>query len=281
MSRRAIALLLLLTAGRLVVADEPVVPSPVGPASASRPLATQRPASPLVAVLQQKQTEFAQLQQEISQLRVQARAPQQILIRTRVLEVSLTKMEKLGLDVSSVSSGYSTMRSEDASQLIRMLTANNAAKVLSEPTIVTLDGRPASFHVGGEIPIPPLPGSNGAVDFRPVGTQLDILPQSLGDNRVRMELKLRVCEDDSSRTVAINGSKFPAFNVRQIGISIESAYGESTVLSGLVSTRRESMKVGGKSVDVENRIGLIFVVTPEPVEAPQTAQRTVGQVPPR
>jgi len=281
MSRRALALFLLLTIGRVVVADEPVIPAPVSVNQAPRPLATQRPASPLVAVLRQKQTELAKLQQEIAELRAQTRTPQQILIRASVLEVSLTKMEKLGVDVGSVSSGCSTMPAEKSLEMIRTLTGNNTGKVLSQPTIVALDGQPVSFHVGGEIPIPRMQPSKEAIDFRPVGTQLDILPQSLGDNRVRLDLKLRLGEVDSSQTVKINGSTVPAFNVRQICTGIESAYGESTVLSGLVETRHEAIKTGGKMVDVENRIGLILVITPKPVELPQTAQRTVGQIAPQ
>ena len=33
---------------------------------------------------------------------------------------------------------------------IEKLQHNNIAKVLADPSIVTLSGRPASFHVGGE-----------------------------------------------------------------------------------------------------------------------------------
>ena len=273
-----------------------VMPNPV------RQVSAQSPVTPLVAILRQKETDLTQLQQEIRQLRAETGTQQQIIVRVQVLEVSLTKLEKLGLDVSSAESDYVSVNdvsdlamasklltgsgftqlpakgeSNGALQLVKMLTQNNVAKILAEPTIVAMDGQPAAVHVGSEIPFPAMPGSKEAVDLQPDGSQLDVLPTSLGDNRVHLELKLRMSDADYTRTQEINGARVPVINVSQCNTAIESKFGQSTVLSGLVETRVEAIKHGGKVEELSNRIALVFVVTPELVESTRTAHRPPGQ----
>src|SRR4029078_4443318 len=76
------------------------------------------------------------------------------------------------------------------------LKQNNVAKLLAEPTVVVVSGRPGSFNVGGEFPIPAKDGSKAAVEFRKFGTQLDLVALALGDNLVRLEVRTRVSEID-------------------------------------------------------------------------------------
>jgi hypothetical protein len=234
----------------------PYAPTPVG-------LVTS-PSAPKVAVLHEKQADLAQLQQEINQLRAEAGAEQQILVRVQVMEVSLTKMENRGFDAVGLSSGFANMSAADAKQLIHRLSENNLGKMLSEPTVIALDGHPASVHAGGEIPYPSMNGEKGTMELKPTGTQLDVVPQTLGDNRVRLDFRVRVSDTDSGQLVEINGSHVPVLNVREIDTKIETAFGNSVVLSGMEETRIEARSVSvGKTEDVENRIGTIFIVTPE------------------
>jgi Flp pilus assembly secretin CpaC len=94
----------------------------------------------------------------------------------------------------------------------------------------------------------------------------------MGDNRVRLDLKLRISDADYSRMQEINGARVPLINVSQCNTGIESEFGQSTVLSGMIETRKEAIKHGGKTEEVSNRIALVFVVTPELVDATNTAQ---------
>jgi hypothetical protein len=236
--------------------DAPYAPTPVG-------LVTSPNASK-IAMLRQKQADIAQLQQEVDQLRGEAGAEQQITVRVQVMEVSLTKMEKMGVDVPDVSSGFANMTAANAKQLLRTLSESNLGKMVSEPTVVTLDGSPASLHVGGEVPYPARNGAKGEVELRPIGTQLDVLPQTLGDNRIHLDFRLRVSNIDSGQMVDINGSHVPVLNVEEVDTKIETVIGNSVVLSGMEETRVEAQKRStGKTEEVQNRIGTIFVVTPE------------------
>ena len=57
-------------------------------------------------------------------------------------------------------------------------------KILAEPRLVTISGKPASFLSGGEqaVPVPAGLGQVG-VQFEEFGTRLNFLPIVLGDGR--------------------------------------------------------------------------------------------------
>jgi pilus assembly protein CpaC len=181
----------------------------------------------------------------------------------------------------------------DALCVVDWMTDNNIGKIMSEPTIVVLEGRPAQFQVGGEFPMPAKDTSK-VVEYQPFGTQIDLLATSLGDDRVRLELRTRVSEVDEGSSIQVNGMKCPRLSVRQIDTGIVSTFGQPTVLTGMIKVRTETIRitsgvgevanrVRGKAStrDVTNEICLMLVVTPERVDAPETAQRPVRQTTPR
>ena len=106
-----------------------------------------------------------------------------ILLHVKVMEVSRTKLRTLGFDWAQISRGggfitperqrhpAGARHAQSATQgatvrfgilgdggefygFLEALRQNDLAKLLAEPTLTTLDGRPASFNVGGEVPIP-------------------------------------------------------------------------------------------------------------------------------
>ncbi len=260
------------------VAAEVAVPSKAGEEPHPvQQVAAQIDMSPKVVLLRQKQEELAKLQQEVQRLQRETGTSQQILVKVQMLEVSLTEMEKLGIDTSLVTSGIAALPSGDAKQLVHALVENNVAKVVAEPNILALDGRLTSIHSGGEIPYPALNGSAGATEMQPVGIKVDVLPQSLADNRVRMDLKVRKCEPDFAQTVDIHGTKAPVLQVQQMNTAVEAAFDQSVVLAGLVETRTEEVKRGRNKVEiVEHRTEVVFIVTPEIVSEVAAAPKPVG-----
>jgi len=250
---------------------------------------------PKIDELRKKVNELNRLQAEVRQLRAETGTQQQILVRLQVLEVSLTKLRQLGTDVNFF--GSSTVQWQDTKSLtkaigtsgantptdstakndalagfINWLMENNIARVLSEPNIVMLDGRPASFSVGGEIPIPARDDSKNAVEFRPFGTQVDIVPTTQGNNRVRLELRARVSEIDDARSIKIGDSRVPGITVRQCDTAVETEFGKSVVLNGITERREKATKRdGGRVTNEIVDVALLFVVTPELVDAPTTA----------
>lgn len=237
------------------------------------------------ALLQQKLAELNCLQTEIDELRRSTGTPQQILIRVQALEVSRTKLRELGADFSLRNGNKAAKKPAPLASLlqnpngrfgviddgesflsfIQSLQQKNVARVLADPSIVAVSGRAATFNVGGEFPIPAPPGSQQAVDFQQYGTKVDVLAIAQGDNRVRLELRLRVSERDDSRSVEIEGTLVPALHVRQCDSAVELEFGQTGLLTGLVQRRVEVRRTEAGDQTVDNEVELLFIVTPEAV----------------
>jgi Flp pilus assembly secretin CpaC len=258
--------------------DEHTCPTTTAPAaSAEKPIDNH-------ALLRQKLAELNCLQGEIDALRRATQSHQQILVQFKVLEVSRTKMRALGMDLNvfhgeanlpgqqayspEVSAQNAVFdKTDDGNALLGFashLARNNIGKVLAEPKLVVLGGRPAQFHVGGEVPVAAGTDQYAAVEVKKVGTQLDVLATPLGNDRVRLDLRASVSELDHANSVNVAGKELPALKVRQVDSSLELTLGETGVLSGLVETRHESVRHSdGKVTTTPNEIELVFFVTPE------------------
>lgn len=214
------------------------------------------------ALLKQKLAELNCLQSEIDALRVETGTPQAVLVKLKVTEVSRTKLRELGVDLDDlIANGHISKEHLD------WLKNQNVAKVLCEPNIMVTCGRPASFIVGGEVPMPTVPGTQQPVEYKRFGTEIDLRAAAKGENRVRLELRARVSEIDAARTIEVAGKNVPAFTVRQADSAIDTELGQTAVISGSVQRRQESIQVGGKVKNVENEIELVFLVTPEAADS--------------
>lgn len=280
--------------------DAPPVPAPIrdfnvrvasnGVASDSK---TERN-----ALLQEKLSEVARLQQEIQQLRAELGQSQQILVKVKMMDVSLTKLRRLGVDISSASGGkfevvdvaslrkaIESPNNANADQIqhsegqdspgafVDWLIANCCGKVLAEPNLVVVSGRPAQFFCGSEIPLPGRDGANSAVEFRKCGTEVDVVAFSMNDNRVRLELRARVSQCTNFQSIRIDDQSIPALQVRQCDTAVETGFGQPVVLNGMIVTRVDTVKTNSGDKDEENEIALVLVVTPELVELPMSAEK--------
>lgn len=239
---------------------------------------------------------------------------QQVLLQVRVMEVSRTKLRSVGVDFSNISAGGDFVTSSvsgfiaavsnsaktvtttggstfqfgiiDAGNsffgIMELLQQRNLAKILAEPNMVTVSGRPAFFNVGGEFPIL-VPQSLGTVSiqYRKFGTQVDFVPIVLGNGTIRLEVRPRVSEIDESRSVVLGSTNVPALRVREVDTGVEMKAGQTLAIAGLVQNRVESQVrgvpwlsdlpwVGGafrKVRETNNEIELLILVTPQLVEA--------------
>ncbi len=237
---------------------------------------------------------------------------QQILLKTKVMEVSRTKLRQAGFDwayldgedfvvqsVSGLLSGGTTANSVFATGgdtvrfgivdgnrafygFIDALRQNNLIKVLAEPQMVTISGRPASFNSGGEFPII-VPQSLGTVsiEYRQYGTRVDFVPIVLGNGNLRLEVRPQVSEIDPSRSVVINDMSVPALRTRWVDTAVEMKAGQTLALAGLIQQRVESQNRGipwladlpwfgvpfRRVAETTNEVELLIMVTPEFIEA--------------
>lgn len=237
---------------------------------------------------------------------------QTVLLHVKMIEVSRTKLRELGFDwanlngddsviqsasglingvnplTQAISASGDTMRFgivSGANQFFGFLEAlrqYNMVKVMANPTLVTVSGRPASFKVGGEFPIL-VPGGLGtvAVEFKPFGTRVDFVPIVLGNGNLRLEVRPQVSEIDESRGVTINNITVPGLRDRWVDTAVEMRPGQTLALAGLIQERVESENKGlpwladlpwagalfRRVEEKVNEIELIVLVTPELVDA--------------
>lgn len=165
---------------------------------------------------------------------------------------------------------------------LNALRQNNLAKVMAQPDLVTVSGRPAFFNEGGEFPIL-VPQSLGTVSiqYKKYGTQIDFVPIVLGNGAIRLEVKPRVSELDTSVGVTINGTTVPALKVREADTGVEMRPGQTLAIAGLIQNRVEASTSGLPWIselpwigtffrqvhEASNEIELLILVTPELVDA--------------
>ena len=243
---------------------------------------------------------------------------QQVLLHVKVVEVSRTKMRQMGFDwahftgndfvtsrgagilgpadvdvaggvTGSLAATTDTIRFGivDSSTaffgFLEALRSYNLAKLLSEPTLTTVSGRPASFNVGGEFPIL-VPGGLGTVsiEYKQFGTRVDFVPIVLGNGNIRLEVRPAVTERDDAS--GVNG--VPAIRTRWVDTAAEMKAGQTLALAGLVQHQVEAENrgiplvadlpwIGAAFRRVEHRVNeteLLVLVTPELV-APMNPQQ--------
>ncbi len=83
-----------------------------------------------------------------------------------------------------------TDKGREVVQFVESLKKIGQAKILAQPSLVTLSGRPATFQVGGEQAVPVAKGSdkpaNGEHEF--FGIQVNFLPIVLDNGKIRLEV---------------------------------------------------------------------------------------------
>lgn len=228
-----------------------------------------------------------------------------IQLETQVMEVSRTKLKELGIDwafsngddviansaggllraAGTTFTGTGTQNftvgvAENGTSLfnaIKALRQNNLVKVLANPTLTAVDGRPASFNVGGEIPIV-VPSGLGQVgiQYREFGTRVDYVAKIRGEGRVYLEVRPYVSEIDPTRSVTIEGTAVPGLRTRYLETGVELQAGQTLALGGLLQTRTESLNSGlpffadlpyvgalfRTTRELQNEIELLITVTP-------------------
>jgi pilus assembly protein CpaC len=161
------------------------------------------------------------------------------------------------------------------------LRRDNLIKIMAEPTLVTESGRAASFNSGGEIPVP-VPQSLGTttIEWKKYGTQIDFVPIVLGNGKIRLEVRPRVSELDSSHSIVVLGTTVEGIKVREADTAVELTAGQTLAIAGLVQSRIESQNSGlpwisevpylgvpfRKVNETVNEIELLIMVTPEIVD---------------
>ncbi len=192
---------------------------------------------------------------------------QQVMLKVKIMEVQRTKLRKLGIDfINNSASGGSLANSpaqlfniddmgsitHTATTAFGMVSGGDAffgfidalkeeklLKVLSEPSLLAMNGRPAKLLSGGEFPIP-IQQTFGTVtlEWREFGVELEAVPIILGNGMVRLEVMPEFTERDFANSTSLNGTTVPGLLTRRVNTQAELGFGQTLMLAGLISSRQ-------------------------------------------
>jgi pilus assembly protein CpaC len=165
---------------------------------------------------------------------------------------------------------------------IDYLQQQGVVRVLSEPTLVTMSGRPATFHAGGEFAVPTVVGSAGlnavSTQFRAYGAIISFLPVVIDKDKIRLDISPEFSAIDGGNSVG--GT--PGLSVRAVTTTVEMREGQTLAIAGLLDDSMTANRsgnlpfltwlIGSRSVS-RNETELIILVTPElihPMDAEET-----------
>lgn len=167
------------------------------------------------------------------------------------------------------------------SAFIRALQSRGVLQILAEPNLVTVNGKEASFLVGGEFPVPIMQGGAAAgsvtVQFKEFGIRLTFTPNITENKTIKMFVRPEVSTIDINNSVTLSGFRIPALSTRRMETNIELGEGQSFVIGGLLDDRATEnlSRVPGLShipilgalfksrEDSKSKSELVVMVTPE------------------
>lgn len=134
----------------------------------------------------------------------------------------------------------------DINAQLNALVTQGAAKVLSQPNIITLSGDKANIMIGGQIPIP-ISSQNGQVtiEWKDYGIKLDIEPEVNAEGLINSRIKAEVSSLDwnSTQKIQLTSTMFiPPIKMNKAETTIALLSGQTMAIGGLYS------KVESKSV---------------------------------
>ncbi|MGA2535074.1 MAG: pilus assembly protein N-terminal domain-containing protein [Terracidiphilus sp.] len=172
---------------------------------------------------------------------------------------------------------------------LEALETRGLVEVLSEPNVMAVNGKEASFLAGGEYPYPVAQASAGGqsaitIMFKEYGIRLNFIPTLTPRGTIRLQVAPEVSALDFSDAVEISGFEVPAITTRKVKTEVELSDGQSFVIGGLLSNNENETfqkipfigdipfigKFFQSMQRTKTNTELIVIVTPEivsPIEA--------------
>ena len=119
---------------------------------------------------------------------------------------------------------------------LQLLRTEGLTKILAEPRVTTLSGRPATILSGGETPIilPTGVGAPPSVTYKDFGTKVNFLPIVLGNGKIHLEVRAELSQIDQATGVTLPGTSAPGFKVRSAAVTVQIEDGQTLAIGGLI-----------------------------------------------
>ena len=183
---------------------------------------------------------------------------QQVMLKVRIAELSRSSARTLSANInveigdflaSSTMGGpgnlfvSGTFGADSFNATLKALESHGVAKILAQPNLMTLSGRPATFIAGGEFAVPTVVGVGGAqaatTSFHGFGTQLSFTPTVLDKDRIRLQVNpsFSVLNQENS----VNG--IPGLNTRAASTTVDLREGQVLAIAGLIESSQNGSRV--------------------------------------
>ncbi len=168
--------------------------------------------------------------------------------------------------------------------LINALKSDSRVKILSSPSVLATDNRPARIQVGSEEPIATgqliaatgatTPSSSTSIQYRNTGRIVTIIPQVNSQGLVNLQILAEVSQRGVD--VKVGQDTFPAFDTRQAETTAVVQDGDTLAIGGIIADNRTHSRTGipyimdipvigrffGTTSDAILRTELIMLITP-------------------
>jgi type IV pilus assembly protein PilQ len=150
----------------------------------------------------------------------------------------------------------------DFNVIVSALKQMNNTKVVSNPTIVTLNNTEATLNIGSEFPVPSYTYNSergtfevSGFTYKPIGIILKVTPQVNGRGVIRLNLEPEVSQQNGSTSFGgAGGAQIPIIATRKIKTQVSLKDGYTMGLGGLITSARDH---GGSKVPVLGSIPLL------------------------
>ena len=174
------------------------------------------------------------------------RAPQ-IMIQAKVAEITLDGEKDLGVkwfsgsgdskiegqvSIGEITLGGSFERSGLIEATLKALQTEGKTNILSNPKVLTLDGKEAKILSGSKIPIREITAEGvETIKYMDVGLSMIITPRLSSDKVISMDVYVTI---DSLGEELIQG--YPVINSREEKVIIRTNLDETVVIGGLITS---------------------------------------------
>lgn len=177
----------------------------------------------------------------------------QVMLKVRIAEIKRAAARKMAADFDAEVGDFlfgtafgasanalisGTFGSDSFEVVLEALEQYKVAKILAQPTLVTMSGRPATFISGGEFAVPTVVGISGAeaatTEFRGYGTLLNFTPTVLDKDRIRLDVNPQFSTLNSDTSV--NG--IFGVDTRSASTTVELREGQVLAIAGLTQTQQ-------------------------------------------
>ena len=152
---------------------------------------------------------------------------------------AVQSLENLFMSTIAYRVGHGSM---SISPIIQGAIEQNRARILAEPTLVTISGERASFLAGGEVPIQQQLATAGtslqSITFEPFGLRLNLIPILQENGVINLEIspEERVLSAANSLTFAGSLTPIDSFTTRKMQTIVELKPGQELFIAGLIAT---------------------------------------------